>query len=539
MKKSPRVIVVMPAHNAAKTLKKAYQRLPHKYISEIILVDDASTDNTYELAKKLPIKTYRNQINLGYGGNLKMCLYYALKENADIIIEFHPDNQYDPKSIPVFLNKARNGYDFALGSRFIHPKEALDRKMPLIKFIANRCLSFVDQFVLGIELSEFHSGLRMYSKEFLTNVPFMQNSDDYLFSFEIIVQAVFYKFKIAEVEIQCDYHPQMHTANLYKSSIYALGTFKTLIQYINAKFYNHLNGPFKRIKIVNCPICKKLVVRQEFTVKDAVSNKYFLIFFCVPCQIGFTYPKPIRLSKFYPPVYYSKIKNFIYKIMQFRRPMIIKSLIKSGKILDIGCGDGNLSTQLDLNRYYYVGIETAYAKITNPLIKSIGVENMHEKSNSYDLVTFWESLEHINNPLTILKKSFKLLKRGGYLIIECPNYLSWEKIPFQNHWFHLDPPRHLFHYSEKGLVKLLMKSNYRIVFMRHLYCPEYIPLGLAQSLLYIISPSLNVFARNYHNKISIWLPFILCLVAIFMLPISLVFYLMRGSPILLMVAKKQ
>jgi len=235
----------MPAYNAAKTVVDSYHQLPKNLIDQIILVDDASQDNTYQIAKKLPITVYRNPLNLGYGGNLKICLTQALKAGADIIIEFHPDNQYDPKNLPLFIDKALQGYDFALGSRFIHPKEALDNKMPLIKFIANRSMSFIDEFILGIELSEFHSGFRMYTKNMLTRVPYLKNSDDYLFSFEIIVQAVYWHLKIAEVPISCQYHPDMHTANLLKSTIYALGTFKILGQYLISKFFGFPLGCFK------------------------------------------------------------------------------------------------------------------------------------------------------------------------------------------------------------------------------------------------------------------------------------------------------
>ena len=235
----------MPAYNAAKTLVESYQKLPKKLIDQIILVDDASQDNTYQIAKKLPFTVFRNSLNLGYGGNLKVCLTQALKARADIIIEYHPDNQYDPKDLPTFIDKAIRGYDFALGSRFIHPKQALENKMPLVKFIANRTMSFIDSFILGIELSEFHSGFRMYTRNMLTQVPYLKNSNDYLFSFEVIVQAVYHRLKIAEVPISCKYHPQMHTANLLKSTIYALGTFKTLGQYVISKFLNFPLGCFK------------------------------------------------------------------------------------------------------------------------------------------------------------------------------------------------------------------------------------------------------------------------------------------------------
>ncbi len=539
MKKHPKVIVVMPAHNAAKTLKKAYQRLPHKYINRVILVDDASSDNTYAIAKKLNIQVFKNSINLGYGGNLKVCFKKALAAGADIIIEYHPDNQYDPINLPLYIEKAKSGFDLAIGSRFIHPKEALDHKMPLIKFIANRSLSFIDQFVLGIELTEFHSGFRMYTRKLLENIPYKQNSDDYLFSFEIIVQAVYYKFRVAEVQVQCDYHSKMHTANMRRSSVYALGTFLTLYQYIKAKFMHSPNGPFLKVKTAICPLCTSNIVRKQYKVTDAVSHKNFSINFCTPCKIGCAYPQPENLSKFYTSTYYSRIKTVIYKILQIRRPKIIQSLKNNGNIIDIGCGDGSIGDQLDADKYNYLGIETPFAKIKNLKIKTVGIEGIKEKNNSFDFVTFWESFEHLKYPLKALKKSYRLLKNKGYLIIECPNFNSWEKYLFGDRWFHLDPPRHMFHYTPSGLIDLIKKQGFRIIDNKSIYAPEYIPLGFAQSILYLISPNLNLFAKYKSWFKTAILSIVLLTLSVILFPITYIFYLFNGSPIQMIVAQKK
>lgn len=539
MKKNPKIIVVMPAHNAAKTLETSYKKLPMDCIDEIILVDDASSDNTLDVAKKLAINVYRNELNLGYGGNLKICLTKALERGADIIIEYHPDNQYSPENLPIFLEKARQGYDFGLGSRFIHPKEALTRRMPLAKFIANRGLTFIDQFVLGIELSEFHSGFRMYSRKLLELVPYLQNSDDYLFSFEIIVQAVFFNFKIAEVQVSCDYHAQMHTANLRRSTIYALGTFKTLLQYTLSKFLKNPKGPFRKVQVKPCPFCKSTIVRREYSVRDAVSRELFTIYYCTPCKTAFTDPKPKSFAKYYPHTYYSKIKTHIYSYLQYRRVRIINKLLKRGKILDIGCGEGALAKSLDSNLYEYWGIETPFSSTKNSRIKLTGIENMNEKNNSYDMVNFWESFEHIPTPEIALKKVNNTLKKGGFLVIECPRFNSWERYPFGSRWFHLDPPRHVFHYTQEGLKQLLTRHGFETLTETSLYAPEYIPVGLGQSLLYRISPKLNVFAQQYKNKRNLLIPFMLLLISVIMVPFSYIFYLCNGSPIQLIVAQKR
>ena len=539
MKKKPKIVVVMPAHNAALTLTSSFKKLPKQYIDLVLLVDDASTDATYQVAQKLPIRVFRNPHNLGYGGNLKVCLTKALELGADIIIEYHPDNQYDPENLPLFLQKAQEGYDFALGSRFIHPKEALERHMPIIKFISNRALTYIDQLVLGIELSEFHSGFRLYTRKLLESVPYRQNSDDYLFSFEIIVQAIYFQFKVAEVQIACDYHSQMHTANLKKSIIYALGTFKTLIQYILSKFQNNPKGPFRTVTLISCPLCNGTITRREYGVRDAVSRENFLIYYCSECKIAFTTPKPMNFNKYYPKTYYSRFKTYIYSLLQYRRPHIINSLIPSGRILDIGCGDGSIGNQLNSQKYTYIGIETPFSNSKNPKVKLTGIEKMSERDASYDLVTFWESFEHIPNPRTALKKVIKTLKKNKYLVIECPRYNSWERYPFAARWFHLDPPRHVFHYTQEGLAQLLKKYGFEIIKKKSLYAPEYISVGLAQSILYRLSPKLNVFAQDYKKAKSIFVPLLLVFTAILCIPLSIGFYFFNCSPIQLVVARKK
>ena len=536
-KKHQKVIVVMPAYNAEKTVVVAYRRLPKSGIDEIILVDDGSRDRTFEVAKTLPIRVFRNPTNLGYGGNLKVCLTKALEAGADIIIEYHPDNQYDPKDLSLFVEKARQGYGFALGSRFIYPKEALENRMPLVKFLANRAMSWIDEIVLGVELSEFHSGFRMYTRELLERVPFHQNSDDYLFSFEIIVQAIFYRFRIADVPISCLYHKDMHTANFRRSAIYALGTFKTLGQYLLAKWPKVQRGPFLFLKPIRCSVCGESLTRREAVVRDAVSGEQFSIWFCTPCQLGFTHPVPKRLDRYYPKDYFSPLKNFVYRFFQYRRPDIIRSYKKYGRILDIGCGDGSLRTTLA--EFQYEGVETAFSGVKKPFIQSRGVEGISVRSGSKDVVTFWESLEHVRNSADALKKSRRALKKDGVLIIECPNWNSIERRIFGSRWFHYDPPRHLTHFAPKGLKKLLNDQGFDLVEERSVFAPEYIPLGFAQSILYLLSPSFHLAAQSSRGFIR----GVLIGVAILaLLPISaaitLIFYAFGNSPILLTVAHR-
>lgn len=536
-KKKQKVVVVMPAYNAAKTITSAYRKLPRKYVDQVILVDDSSTDDTVSVARKLPITVFENELNLGYGGNLKVCLSKALEAGADIVIEYHPDDQYDPKDLPKFIEKAQEGFDFALGSRFIYPKEALKNHMPLVKFIANRAMSFIDELVLGLELSEFHSGFRMYSRKLLEGVPFRQNSDDYLFSFDIIVQAVFWNFKITDVPISCRYHPAMHTANLRRSAVYALGTFKRLVDYVLAKFLRFQRGPFLMIQPAPCPLCSGTLTRFEYVVTDSVSNEQFSIFFCTPCQVGFTVPTPHDLRRYYPKEYYSDIKSRLYNLLQFRRPQVIHELKRGGSLLDIGCGDGSI--QKLLPAFAYTGIETAFSRASGSNILTTGVENMKIKKESVDLVTFWESAEHLKDPQGATEKAYDALQAKGYVVIECPNYLSLERFLFGSHWFHLDPPRHLFHFTPVGLAHLLQREGFDMVSQRVIYAPEYIPLGFAQSILYLISPSLHVVAAASRSLLGgVTAAFMIILLFPVAMILTVVFYLCGSSPILLTIARK-
>ena len=544
-KKTGKVVVVMPAYNAAKTVIGAYRKIPKKYVDEVILVDDSSRDDTYRVAKKLPIKVFRNDLNLGYGGNLKVCLSKALEAGADIIIEYHPDDQYDPAALPKFVEKAGEGYDFALGSRFIFPKQAFKNKMPLVKFIANRAMSFIDELVLGLELSEFHSGFRMYTRKLLESVPWRQNSDDYLFSFDIIAQAIFWNFKVAEVPISCRYHPAMHTANFRRSAIYALGTFKRLVDYLTAKFLRYQRGPFLLIQPAPCPACRQAgpacggkLTRFESVVTDPVSGEQFSIFFCTICQNGFTVSSPKDLAKYYPKTYYSPVKSLIYNLLQYRRPQIIREYKKSGRILDIGCGDGSLAEFLP--EFDYTGVETSFAGTKRKNILIGGIEKAALKTESYDVVSFWETLEHVNDPEAAIIKAYGALKKDGVLIVECPNYASLERLPFGAKWFHLDPPRHLTHFTSRGLRNLVEKQGFEVTRQEQLFAPEYTPVGLAQSMMYLVSPGLNLVANGDKGGIQFLATAgLMLLLLIITIPLSVILYWLGASPILLTVARKK
>jgi glycosyltransferase involved in cell wall biosynthesis len=242
-KRKLRVIVIMPAYNAAKTLEKTYQDIPKDVVEEIILVDDGSSDKTVKIAKKLGLKVFLHPANLGYGGNQKTCYWEALKRNPDIVVMIHPDYQYDAtltKELVYPILKGRA--DIMLGSRIRSRPEALAGGMPWWKYFPNRFLTILENVVLGLSLSEYHTGFRAYSRKVLKKLPFMRMSNDFVFDQQILIAAVVNNFKIGEIPVPVRYFPEASSASFLNSVKYGLGILWTLLIYI----FNKQNKLFKK-----------------------------------------------------------------------------------------------------------------------------------------------------------------------------------------------------------------------------------------------------------------------------------------------------
>ncbi len=235
MKQKPKIVTIFIAYNAAKTLENFYKNFPKQYCDEIILVDDCSKDKTVKIAKKLGIKTYRNPINLGYGGNMKRALSIALQKAADIIIDIHPDGEYKPSAIPEALEKVREGSQFVLGNRFSTLTTPIKNGMYVWKLLPLRILNSIDSLIFGVRINDFHQGFRVYTKVMLDKINYHDNSNDYLFSFELIAQAIYHKVKISQVPVETSYKGKKRGASLKNSIKYSLGTFKILLLFILAK----------------------------------------------------------------------------------------------------------------------------------------------------------------------------------------------------------------------------------------------------------------------------------------------------------------
>jgi glycosyltransferase involved in cell wall biosynthesis len=220
-----KIIVVMPARNAARTLADTFAGIPRDVVDEIILVDDASTDDTVQLARTLPVTLIWHPHNVGYGGNQKTCYLEALQRHADIVVMLHPDGQYEPTLIPRMIEPITSGdADLVLGSRLLDPGAAIAGGMPRWKYVANRGLTIVENRVLGTDLSELHTGYRAYSREVLIKVPFLRNEIDFTFDSEFLMQAAHFGFRIAEVPARTIYDETASSIGFGASVIYGLRT---------------------------------------------------------------------------------------------------------------------------------------------------------------------------------------------------------------------------------------------------------------------------------------------------------------------------
>ena len=236
-----KIIVFMPAYKASQTLSQTVTAIPPALIDGIILCDDGSPDQVETLAeaKRLGIKTIlKHERNRGYGGNLKTCLAEVVRQGADIALEIHPDAQYDLSHLERLIQTSiTTGAGIVLGSRFSNKRSPRAYGMPLPKFLANKGLSFFDRLVLGLPLTEFHTGYRAYSRAFLEQVPFEADKDNYTLSFETIAQAVYFGFKVVEVPVISRYFKEAHSASLKNSTIYALETMLVLAKFMSQKLH--------------------------------------------------------------------------------------------------------------------------------------------------------------------------------------------------------------------------------------------------------------------------------------------------------------
>jgi glycosyltransferase involved in cell wall biosynthesis len=248
MIKGNKVIVVLPAYNAARTLKKTYQEIDRSLVDEVILVDDASKDDTLSVAREIGIAhIIQHEKNKGYGGNQKSCYRKALDLGGDIIVMLHPDYQYTPALLPSMINLIANDvYPVVLGSRILG-RGALKGGMPFYKYIFNRVLTFVQNLLMNQKLSEYHTGYRAYHRTVLEAIPFDKNSDDFVFDNEMLAQVFYAGYEIAEITCPTKYFDEASSINFGRSMKYGLGVLRVSVQYFLQKSGIASFGIFKQV----------------------------------------------------------------------------------------------------------------------------------------------------------------------------------------------------------------------------------------------------------------------------------------------------
>ena len=231
VRSTQKVVVIMPAYNAAKTLRMTYTELPHDRVDLVLLVDDGSSDATVEIARQLNLELFIHNRNYGYGANQKTCYTEALKADADIVVMVHPDYQYDPTCLPQIIEPIERGEaDVVLGSRLMSASP-VTQGMPWWKYVGNRLLTKVENAAFGLHLSEYHTGYRAFSREVLETISFQMNADGFIFDQEVIAQIVDARFRVAEVSVPTRYFPEASSASFIDSSRYGLGILWLVVRY--------------------------------------------------------------------------------------------------------------------------------------------------------------------------------------------------------------------------------------------------------------------------------------------------------------------
>jgi len=226
-----KIVVVMPAYNAAKTLERTYREVPLDLVDEVVVTDDASSDDTVRVARELGLRTLVHQRNLGYGGNQKTCYAEALRLGADVVVMLHPDYQYSPKLLVPMISMITDGpYDVVLGSRVLGGR-ARAGGMPLYKYASNRFLTAAQNFLCGAKLSEYHTGYRAFSRQVLESLPLLENSDDFVFDNQMLAQILYARFEIGEISCPAAYFDEASSINFRRSVTYGLGVLSVSLQY--------------------------------------------------------------------------------------------------------------------------------------------------------------------------------------------------------------------------------------------------------------------------------------------------------------------
>ncbi|MFZ2522100.1 MAG: bifunctional glycosyltransferase/class I SAM-dependent methyltransferase [Minisyncoccia bacterium] len=477
-----KIVVVLPAYNAEKTLKKTFDTIPKDYIDDIILVDDCSKDNTVSYSRSLGIKTFRHDINLGYGGNQKTCYREAIKLGADIVVMVHPDFQYNPVYIPDMIKPIAEGKAEAVfGSRMIIKGGARKGGMPLWKYIANITLTKIANLFLWLNLSEYHSGFRAYSKKALETMPIQTNSNNFVFDAQIIAQLKQFNLNIAEVPITTKYFPGASMIGFWKSVEYGISILLVLSLYIlhniGLRKYRILLPPVKS----KCRICDsetaQLIYKESedwnnsnnkfksYRITDSIRS-HGKILKCVKCDLIYV---SVDSSPDVAKIYSEQVIDDEYIKEEFGRRKqykkivsFLKSIGSFGELVDIGSGPGFFLDEAKKAGFKVSGIESGkvwvnYAKEKLRLTQvSLGsFEDLTKYPDNYfSVITAWDVIEHVDSPKFFMELIHKKLKVGGIFALSTPIIDSLASRVLGERW-HAVIPSHLTYFTRSTLLNNL------------------------------------------------------------------------------------
>ncbi len=503
-----KIVVILPAYHAVKTLQRTVEAIPREWVDEVILVDDASSDDTAVLARSLGITTIVHQTNTGYGGNQKTCYREALARGGAVIVMVHPDFQYHPKFIPDLIREiVEGGGDVAFGSRMMVRGKALEGGMPRWKYIANIFLTKVENFVLGLCLTEYHSGFRAYSRKVLESIPLEANANGFSFDSEIIVQLRLLGYSIKEIPITTSYFKGASMIGFWKSVQYGFSILKLLSDYLFF-FWGVRSDPRFLVRRHACPICKDphpfLYYRARgsisglttYTITENSVGIHDDIFFCRNCKSAFQISSSptediaaAYAAQLCDPIYLQEAKG---RRRSFQRIVErLERLIRGRKILDVGAGPGLFLLEAKSRGWEVAGVEPSsaareYAKETFGIeLLGGGVDELARlPDGSFDVVSAIDVIEHLPNPAILLDQVRRLVAPGGVAVLTTPRFDSALSRLMGDRWYAI-LPSHLTYFSKRGLFQLIRDSGLAVQTARHFtryFSPAYLWFRLAPYL---------------------------------------------------------
>ncbi|OGZ95183.1 MAG: hypothetical protein A3I44_05865 [Candidatus Sungbacteria bacterium RIFCSPLOWO2_02_FULL_51_17] len=491
-----KVVAVMPAYRAVRTLKKTVDAIPTAWVDEVILVDDASSDDTAAHARSLGIKTVVHPKNRGYGGNQKTCYREALAAGADIVVMVHPDFQYDPAFIPELIRPIAEGAaDAMFGSRMLIPGGARKGGMPLWKYIANIVLTKIGNAILGLRLSEYHSGFRAYSRVVLGRIPFELNSDNFVFDTEIIAQVRMAGFRIGEIPITTRYFPEASMIGFWKSVQYGFSFLSVLLYYLVSKL-GVSRDVFRWVASVDdpCPGCgerRHQLLRAEtehfhrfrenreaYRITEG-GNGHGAIVRCTACSLSFV---PRSTLPDLAVLYGSQPLDDEYVREGRGRRRTAAHLLKkisrafgghSGMLLDVGCGPGFFVDEARRIGWDAHGIEMGEAPArfarTHLGLSTVtrgGLEHLAAMPDgTISVITAWDVIEHLGGPMEFLRVAGAKLQSGGILALSAPRFDSIAARMLGEHWEAL-LPSHITYFTLPVLKAYLEKNGFHVASAR-------------------------------------------------------------------------